>query len=79
MDTIGFDVKQIDKCVGDPEADADNPILKAEQEAQVCQKANDGEALSLTFLTSIVSERLLELNCYFGIAAFRLERTLVEM
>ncbi|KAJ8533753.1 hypothetical protein K7X08_007077 [Anisodus acutangulus] len=33
--SLGFDVKQIDKCVGDPEADADNPVLKAEQEAQI--------------------------------------------
>lgn len=79
MDTIGFDVKQIEKCVGDPEADADNPVLKAEQEAQVCQKTNNGEALSLTSLTLLFLNGLLELNCYVCIAAFRLARTLVEM
>ena len=28
-----MDVKQIDKCIGDPTADMDNPTLKAEQAA----------------------------------------------
>nr|GMD43257.1 vacuolar-sorting receptor 1-like isoform X1 [Ipomoea batatas] len=32
---LGIDVKQIDKCIGDPGANVDNPILKAEQEAQI--------------------------------------------
>lgn len=36
MDSAGFDVKQIEKCVGDPEADTDNPVLKVEQDIQVC-------------------------------------------
>lgn len=31
----GVDVKKIDECIGDPEADVDNPVLKAEQDAQV--------------------------------------------
>lgn len=31
----GIDVKKIDDCIGDPEADVDNPVLKAEQDAQV--------------------------------------------
>lgn len=31
----GVDVKKVQKCVGDPEADEDNPILKAEQDTQV--------------------------------------------
>lgn len=31
----GVDVKEIDQCMGDTDADADNPVLKAEQEAQV--------------------------------------------
>lgn len=35
IQSLGIDVKQIEKCVGDPEADADNPVLKAEQEAQI--------------------------------------------
>lgn len=32
---IGVDFKKIQKCIGDPEADVDNPILKAEQDTQV--------------------------------------------
>jgi hypothetical protein len=31
----GVDIKEIEKCVGNPTADMDNPILKAEQESQV--------------------------------------------
>lgn len=31
----GIDIKQVEKCVGDPDADSDNPILKGEQESQV--------------------------------------------
>lgn len=32
---VGLDMKKIEKCMGDPNADADNPVLKEEQEAQV--------------------------------------------
>lgn len=32
----GLDAKKIDKCMGDPNADSDNPVLKEEQDAQVC-------------------------------------------
>jgi hypothetical protein len=31
----GVDLKKIKDCVGDPHADVDNPVLKAEQDAQV--------------------------------------------
>ena len=31
----GLDLSKIEKCMGDPDADADNPVLKEEQEAQV--------------------------------------------
>jgi len=31
----GLDIKKINKCVGDPEANEENEILKAEQDAQV--------------------------------------------
>jgi hypothetical protein len=31
----GMDIDKINKCVGDPDADEDNPVLKAEQDAQV--------------------------------------------
>ena len=30
-----LDVKNIEKCMGDPNADAENPVLKQEQYAQV--------------------------------------------
>lgn len=28
-------MKKIEKCMGDPNADSDNPVLKEEQDAQV--------------------------------------------
>lgn len=31
----GLDLKKIEKCMGDPDADSDNPVLKEEQDAQV--------------------------------------------
>lgn len=31
----GVDITKIDECVGDPEADAENAVLKGEQDAQV--------------------------------------------
>ncbi|GMP51500.1 hypothetical protein CsSME_00017704 [Camellia sinensis var. sinensis] len=33
--SLGVDVEQIDKCIGDTDANVDNLVLKAEQEAQV--------------------------------------------
>lgn len=33
--STGLDIEKIHKCVGDPEADKENPVLKAEQDAQV--------------------------------------------
>ncbi|XVE94320.1 hypothetical protein REPUB_Repub01dG0271000 [Reevesia pubescens] len=33
--SLGLDDKKIEKCMGDPNADADNPVLKEEQDAQV--------------------------------------------
>ena len=32
---LGVDLKKIDKCIGDPEADMENEVLKAEQDVQV--------------------------------------------
>jgi len=31
----GLEMEKINKCIGDPEADVENEILKAEQDAQV--------------------------------------------
>ncbi|CAI0472027.1 unnamed protein product [Linum tenue] len=33
--SLGLDMKKIEKCMGDPDADSDNPVLKEEQDAQV--------------------------------------------
>lgn len=33
--TAAVDLKKIKDCIGDPQADVDNPVLKAEQDAQV--------------------------------------------
>uniref|UniRef100_A0A1J3K660 Vacuolar-sorting receptor 3 n=1 Tax=Noccaea caerulescens TaxID=107243 RepID=A0A1J3K660_NOCCA len=33
--SLGIDSKKLDKCMGDPDADLDNPVLKEEQDAQV--------------------------------------------
>ncbi|WJX82329.1 Vacuolar-sorting receptor 1 [Trifolium repens] len=33
--SLGVDLKKIKDCVGDPHADVDNPVLKAEQDAQI--------------------------------------------
>jgi hypothetical protein len=31
----GLEIKKIEKCMGDPNADSENPVLKEEQDAQV--------------------------------------------
>jgi len=33
--SLGLDHKAIDKCIGDPDADEENPVLKAEQDTQI--------------------------------------------
>ncbi|OAY79951.1 Vacuolar-sorting receptor 1 [Ananas comosus] len=54
IQSLGLDLKLIDKCIGDPEADQENPILKAEQDAQVGQ----GSRGDVTILpTLIVNDR----------------------
>lgn len=48
--SLGVDVKKIDECIGDIEADVDNPILKAEQEAQI----GKGSRGDVTILPTLV-------------------------
>ncbi|KAL6998524.1 Vacuolar-sorting receptor 1 [Sarracenia purpurea var. burkii] len=48
--SLGIDVKLIDKCIGDPDADVDNPVLKAEQEAQI----GKGQRGDVTILPTLV-------------------------
>lgn len=33
--SLGVDIKKVDECIGDPDADVENPVLKEEQEAQI--------------------------------------------
>ncbi|KAK5843931.1 hypothetical protein PVK06_000066 [Gossypium arboreum] len=33
--SLGLDAKRIEKCMGDPDADMENPVLKEEQDAQL--------------------------------------------
>lgn len=35
IQSLGLDPKEIDKCIGDPDADVDNTVLRAEQYAQI--------------------------------------------
>lgn len=35
IESLGADLKKIQKCIGDPEADEENAVLKAEQDAQI--------------------------------------------
>lgn len=39
----GMDVRRIQDCIGDPTRDVDNPVLKAEQEAQVREYVKEEE------------------------------------
>ncbi|KAF7142872.1 hypothetical protein RHSIM_Rhsim05G0231000 [Rhododendron simsii] len=48
--SLGVDVNEIQKCIGDPTADVENPILKAEQEAQIGQ----GTRGDVTILPTLV-------------------------
>lgn len=38
--TAGIDVKKVENCVGDPDANEENPVLKGEQDAQVLEKTS---------------------------------------
>ncbi|KAF6168687.1 hypothetical protein GIB67_026573 [Kingdonia uniflora] len=51
---LGLDLKKIDQCIGDPKADAENPVLKAEQEAQI-GKGSRGDVTMLP--TLVINER----------------------
>ncbi|CAH1418634.1 unnamed protein product [Lactuca virosa] len=49
MKSLGVDLKKIDECMGDPEADAENAVLKAEQQAQI-EKGIRGDVMILPTL-----------------------------
>lgn len=48
--SLGLSVDEVGKCMGDPEADVDNPVLKAQQDAQV----GDGSRGDVTILPTLV-------------------------
>ncbi|GJM84346.1 hypothetical protein PR202_ga00006 [Eleusine coracana subsp. coracana] len=48
--TTGLDVKKVDKCMGDPNADSDHPLLKLEQDAQI----GKGSRGDVTILPTLV-------------------------
>lgn len=48
--SLGIDLKKVDKCIGDPEADVENPVLKAEQESQI----GKGSRGDVTILPTLV-------------------------
>ncbi|CAK9180848.1 unnamed protein product [Ilex paraguariensis] len=48
--SLGLDLKKIEKCMGDPNADSDNPILKEEQDAQI----GKGSRGDVTILPTLV-------------------------
>ncbi|KAJ7950128.1 vacuolar sorting receptor-like 1 [Quillaja saponaria] len=54
IQSLGVDLKKIKACVGDPEADVENPVLKAEQDAQI-GKGSRGDVTILP--TLIVNNR----------------------
>nr|CAD1837827.1 unnamed protein product [Ananas comosus var. bracteatus] len=48
--SLGLDAKKIEKCMGDPDADSDNPMLKMEQDAQI----GKGSRGDVTILPTLV-------------------------
>jgi hypothetical protein len=50
IQSLGLDAKKIDKCMGDPNADAENPVLKQEQDAQV----GHGSRGNVTILPTLI-------------------------
>ncbi|KAJ1397293.1 PA domain [Sesbania bispinosa] len=46
----GLDIKKIERCMGDPDADSENPVLKEEQDAQV----GKGSRGDVTILPTLV-------------------------
>ncbi|XP_073022476.1 vacuolar-sorting receptor 3-like isoform X3 [Primulina eburnea] len=54
ISSLGLDLKKIEKCMGDSNADSDNPVLKEEQDAQV-GKGSRGDVTILP--TLMVNDR----------------------
>ncbi|KAM0822766.1 hypothetical protein ACQ4PT_052143 [Festuca glaucescens] len=50
--SLGMDIDKINKCVGDPDADEDNPVLKAEQDAQIGHGSRGDVTILPTFVVN---------------------------
>ncbi|KAF6143041.1 hypothetical protein GIB67_041109 [Kingdonia uniflora] len=50
IQSLGIDLKKIDQCIGDPEANVDNPVLKTEQDEQI----GKGSRGDVTILPTLV-------------------------
>ncbi|CAM8889019.1 unnamed protein product [Rhodiola kirilowii] len=50
--SLGIDLKEVDKCIGDPEADVENSVLKAEQEAQIGKGARGDVTILPTLIVN---------------------------
>ncbi|CAI9764430.1 unnamed protein product [Fraxinus pennsylvanica] len=50
ISSLGLDLKKIEKCMGDPNTDSDNPVLKEEQDAQI----GKGSRGDVTILPTLV-------------------------
>ncbi|KAK7308798.1 hypothetical protein RJT34_05042 [Clitoria ternatea] len=48
--SLGIDVRQVDECMGDPDADTENPVLKEEQQNQI----GKGSRGDVTILPTLV-------------------------
>ncbi|KAM1640077.1 hypothetical protein ACFXTN_009278 [Malus domestica] len=54
IESLGADLKKIQECIGDPEADEENAVLKAEQDAQI----GKGSRGDVTILPTLVINRV---------------------
>jgi hypothetical protein len=59
----GLDVKKVDKCMGDPNADSDHPLLKMEQDAQVNLPCD--VLVIVIFISKLKYCKLVYLNVYY--------------
>ncbi|KAL5070291.1 hypothetical protein RYX36_021178 [Vicia faba] len=50
IESLGLDIKKIEKCMGDPDADSENTVLKEEQDAQI----GKGSRGDVTILPTLV-------------------------
>lgn len=68
----GIDLKKVKDCVGDPDANVDNPVLNNEQDSQVCVIRE--YSILLGFFGSLIRP-----FCWLMNFCFRLVTAIVEM